>query len=84
MILQNYDLLPVDNFCEFHNYFFFQVTSEVYNILSVKGYMMQCRGMVKVKGKGDMLTYFLVGRPQHPPTSIQETLSHTKSNNERS
>lgn len=63
---------------------YIQVTSEVYNILSVKGYMMQCRGMVKVKGKGDMLTYFLVGRPQHPPTSIQETLSHTKSNNERS
>ena len=65
-------------------FYILKVTSEVYNILSVKGYMLQCRGMVKVKGKGDMLTYFLVGRPQRPPISIQETLSHTKSNIERS
>ncbi|XP_062578862.1 adenylate cyclase type 5-like [Saccostrea cucullata] len=63
---------------------YIQVTSEVYNILSVKGYTLQCRGMVKVKGKGDMLTYFLTGRPQPPLTSIQETVSQTKSNNERS
>ena len=36
----------------------------MYNILSPKGYVLQCRGYVNVKGKGDMVTYFLVDRPQ--------------------
>ncbi|XP_050418343.2 adenylate cyclase type 5 isoform X2 [Patella vulgata] len=40
-----------------------QVTQEMYNILSSRGYMLECRGMVKVKGKGDMITYFLIGKP---------------------
>lgn len=37
----------------------FQVTEEVYNLLK-DGYVFQCRGTVKVKGKGDMITYFLI------------------------
>ncbi|XP_052094774.1 adenylate cyclase type 1-like [Mytilus californianus] len=38
-----------------------QVTEEVYNLLKLK-YVFQCRGKIKVKGKGEMLTYFLLGR----------------------
>ncbi|XP_078465274.1 adenylate cyclase type 5 [Lampetra planeri] len=36
-----------------------QVTTDMYNILVAKGYQLECRGMVKVKGKGEMTTYFL-------------------------
>lgn len=43
--------------------FDFQVTQEIYNILHKKGYVLQCRGLVKVKGKGDMTTYYLLERP---------------------
>jgi hypothetical protein len=35
----------------------------MYNILEPLGYMLECRGMVTVKGKGEMVTYFLVDRP---------------------
>ncbi|XP_065217614.1 adenylate cyclase type 5 isoform X2 [Planococcus citri] len=38
-----------------------QVTHEVYVILKEKGYPLTCRGSIKVKGKGDMVTYFLDG-----------------------
>ncbi|XP_041367203.1 adenylate cyclase type 5-like [Gigantopelta aegis] len=40
-----------------------QVTKDVFDILSPKGYMLECRGIVKVKGKGDMLTYYLLSQP---------------------
>lgn len=39
-----------------------QVTQEVYSILEPLGYPLECRGYITVKGKGDMLTYFLTGR----------------------
>lgn len=39
-----------------------QVTQEVYQILHKKGYPLTCRGVIKVKGKGDMITYFLNGK----------------------
>ncbi|XP_063890789.1 adenylate cyclase type 6 [Helicoverpa armigera] len=38
-----------------------QVTEEVYEILSTRGYKLRCRGMIDVKGKGNMVTYFLEG-----------------------
>lgn len=38
---------------------FIQVTQEVYNILKPRGYNMQCRGKIDVKGKGSMTTYLL-------------------------
>ncbi|XP_023704779.1 adenylate cyclase type 5 isoform X2 [Cryptotermes secundus] len=38
-----------------------QVTQEMYQILHAKGYPLTCRGTIKVKGKGDMVTYFLNG-----------------------
>ncbi|XP_049778147.1 Ca(2+)/calmodulin-responsive adenylate cyclase [Schistocerca cancellata] len=41
-----------------------QVTEEVYQVLKNYPYEFQCRGKVKVKGKGDMTTYFLTDRKQ--------------------
>ncbi|KAM3956898.1 LOW QUALITY PROTEIN: adenylate cyclase type 6 [Aphomia sociella] len=38
-----------------------QVTQEVYDILSTRGYCLRCRGTVDVKGKGNMVTFFLDG-----------------------
>ncbi|XP_061179996.1 adenylate cyclase type 1-like [Saccostrea echinata] len=49
-----------------------QVTEDVYNVLHEK-YEFQCRGVIKVKGKGDMVTYLLVGRRQ--PGSVIHTAS---------
>ncbi|KAI7794188.1 adenylate cyclase type 6 [Triplophysa rosa] len=40
-----------------------QVTTDLYHVLEGKGYQLECRGLVKVKGKGDMTTYFLNSGP---------------------
>ncbi|XP_071108641.1 adenylate cyclase type 5-like [Haliotis cracherodii] len=40
-----------------------QVTQDVFTLLSERGYSLECRGIVKVKGKGDMMTYFLMAPP---------------------
>eukprot|EP00057_Strongylocentrotus_purpuratus_P009849 XP_011664323.1 PREDICTED: adenylate cyclase type 5 isoform X2 [Strongylocentrotus purpuratus] len=40
-----------------------QVTQDMRNILLPMGYRLTERGIVKVKGKGEMLTYFLIGQP---------------------
>ncbi|XP_044535570.1 adenylate cyclase type 6 [Gracilinanus agilis] len=40
-----------------------QVTTDLYQVLVAKGYQLECRGVVKVKGKGEMTTYFLNGGP---------------------
>lgn len=37
------------------------MTQEVYEILAARGYRLRCRGTVDVKGKGNMITYFLDG-----------------------
>lgn len=39
-----------------------QVTEEVHRLLRRGAYRFVCRGKVSVKGKGEMLTYFLEGR----------------------
>ncbi|XP_041977355.1 Ca(2+)/calmodulin-responsive adenylate cyclase-like isoform X2 [Aricia agestis] len=39
-----------------------QVTEEVYQVLKDMSYTFVCRGKVKVKGKGEMTTYFLTDR----------------------
>uniref|UniRef100_A0A670HQX9 Adenylate cyclase type 5 n=1 Tax=Podarcis muralis TaxID=64176 RepID=A0A670HQX9_PODMU len=36
-----------------------QVTTDMYQVLTVNNYQLECRGVVKVKGKGEMTTYFL-------------------------
>ena len=38
-----------------------QVTEEVHDILSTRGYRLRCRGTIDVKGKGNMITFFLEG-----------------------
>jgi adenylate cyclase 1 len=46
-----------------YNGFSFQVTEDVYQVLNkARTYEFQCRGKIKVKGKGEMTTYFLTGR----------------------
>ncbi|MFH4980429.1 hypothetical protein AB6A40_007138 [Gnathostoma spinigerum] len=37
-----------------------QVTEETKRILEAEGYEFECRGVINVKGKGEMTTYFLV------------------------
>ncbi|XP_077515230.1 adenylate cyclase type 1-like isoform X2 [Amblyomma americanum] len=46
-----------------------QVTEEVYQLLRDGPYVFQCRGKVKVKGKGEMTTYFLVDRKSNRSAS---------------
>ncbi|XP_062314606.1 adenylate cyclase type 6-like [Osmerus eperlanus] len=41
-----------------------QVTTDLYHVLFNRGYQLECRGVVKVKGKGEMTTYFLTSGPQ--------------------
>jgi len=49
-----------------------QCTEDIYNVLGGQCYDFQCRGKVKVKGKGEMTTYFLVGRRSTgPETTIR-------------
>uniref|UniRef100_A0A7M4DZJ9 Adenylate cyclase type 6 n=1 Tax=Crocodylus porosus TaxID=8502 RepID=A0A7M4DZJ9_CROPO len=40
-----------------------QVTTDLYQVLAAKGYQLECRGVIKVKGKGEMTTYFLNAGP---------------------
>uniref|UniRef100_A0AAY4C605 Adenylate cyclase type 5 n=1 Tax=Denticeps clupeoides TaxID=299321 RepID=A0AAY4C605_9TELE len=40
-----------------------QVTTDLYQVLNSYSYTLECRGVVKVKGKGEMMTYFLNGGP---------------------
>lgn len=40
-----------------------QVTTDLHHVLVSNGYKLDCRGVVKVKGKGEMTTYFLTSGP---------------------
>ncbi|XP_043939737.1 adenylate cyclase type 6 [Protopterus annectens] len=42
-----------------------QVTTDLYQVLAAKGYQLECRGIIKVKGKGEMTTYFLNEGPNN-------------------
>jgi len=39
-------------------------------LLECRGFELTCRGSVNVKGKGSMITYFLKGKGQLPPTVV--------------
>merc|ERR1719495_521592 len=52
-----------------------QVTEDIYEILRTSPYEFQCRGKVKVKGKGDMTTYFLTGRRAASTMRIDDLVS---------
>lgn len=41
-----------------------QVTEQTYEILKDKGFKFIYRGPVKVKGKGQLVTYYLTGRDE--------------------
>lgn len=41
---------------------FIQTTQNIYNILSKRGYTFECRGLIAVKGKGKMVTYWMTGK----------------------
>ncbi|XP_053957170.1 uncharacterized protein LOC128862519 [Anastrepha ludens] len=47
-----------------------QVTQEMYQILSGRGFELTCRGSVNVKGKGSMITYFLKAKSAKIPTPV--------------
>lgn len=46
-----------------------QVTEETCHILQQFGYTFEQRGMVAVKGKGQLMTYYLQGKTKIPPSS---------------
>ena len=52
-----------------------QVTEDIYDILKNSPYEFQCRGKVKVKGKGEMTTYFLTGRRAASTMRIDDLVS---------
>lgn len=58
-----------------------QVTEEVYQVLKNEPYQFQCRGHVKVKGKGDMKTYFLTDRKQLGTIRVEDLANY---NNQKS
>lgn len=54
-----------------------QVTEETCQILQMFGYTFEQRGLVAVKGKGQLMTYYLSGKLDKPPTSpIAHQLNH--------
>ncbi|XP_065200273.1 adenylate cyclase type 1 [Planococcus citri] len=53
-----------------------QVTEEVYQVLKNEPYQFQCRGHVKVKGKGDMKTYFLTDRKQLGTIRVEDLANY--------
>lgn len=62
-VLQNYrrmtSSVPVNFLLVFFFFSSVQVTEETSGILSTLGYMCSCRGIINVKGKGDLKTYFV-------------------------
>ncbi|XP_056148857.1 adenylate cyclase type 1b isoform X3 [Lampris incognitus] len=55
-----------------------QVTEEVYRLLNTN-YDLVCRGKVSVKGKGEMLTYFLEGKVQGVGTATTSSVMRSVS-----
>lgn len=53
-----------------------QVTAETCQILEAFGYFFEQRGLVAVKGKGQLMTYYLLGKNNKPPCS-PETVAPT-------
>lgn len=48
-------------------------------MLSVRGYEVKPRGIIEVKGKGPMETYFVMGRQIGKPPCFQRQPSHYSS-----
>ncbi|KAK6623164.1 hypothetical protein RUM43_009016 [Polyplax serrata] len=59
-----------------------QVTEETCKILQHYGYIFEQRGLVTVKGKGQLMTYYLIGKGDVPPSiSTESNLVTTKPEN---
>ncbi|XP_072381948.1 adenylyl cyclase 78C isoform X1 [Diabrotica undecimpunctata] len=56
-----------------------QVPRETAQILSTKGYEVKKRGIIDVKGKGLMETYFVIGKQLNKPPTFQRQPSHYSS-----
>ncbi|PNF20105.1 hypothetical protein B7P43_G05270 [Cryptotermes secundus] len=60
-----------------------QVTDETTEILKHFGYVFEQRGLVSVKGKGQLMTYYLIGKggttPSNPETTFKDE-EETKNN----
>ena len=53
------------------------MTSDIYDLLKISQYEFQCRGKITVKGKGEMVTYWLIGH-KPPPTVRMDDLHKFK------
>jgi hypothetical protein len=51
-----------------------QVTEETTQILQMYQYTFEQRGLVAVKGKGQLMTYYLQGKSAKPPSSPVQTM----------
>jgi Adenylate and Guanylate cyclase catalytic domain len=51
-----------------------QVTEETCHILQMYNYTFEQRGLVAVKGKGQLMTYYLQGKSAKPPASPVPTM----------
>lgn len=56
-----------------------QVPKETAEILRTKGYEVKKRGIIEVKGKGLMETYFVIGKQLNKPPTFQRQPSHYSS-----
>ncbi|XP_073986948.1 adenylate cyclase 3 [Rhodnius prolixus] len=54
---------------------YIQVTEETSQILSHFGYVFEQRGLVAVKGKGQLMTYYLVGKGDGGTTPVQPSIA---------
>ncbi|KAJ6225324.1 hypothetical protein RDWZM_003869 [Blomia tropicalis] len=64
---------------------YIQCTEEVHQLLKSYPYEFQCRGTVNVKGKGEMTTYFLLGKKStaKPLKALQPSNPPPSSNNRK-
>ncbi|KAG0724335.1 Adenylate cyclase type 3 [Chionoecetes opilio] len=59
-----------------------QVTEETTKILQHFGYVFEQRGLIAVKGKGELMTYYLVGKPPNPQQVNGESLDYSRADDE--
>nr|XP_053644581.1 adenylate cyclase type 3-like [Cherax quadricarinatus] len=55
-----------------------QVTEETTKILQNFGYVFEQRGLIAVKGKGELMTYYLVGKAATPQQVNGQSLDYSK------
>ncbi|XP_047496471.1 adenylate cyclase type 3-like [Penaeus chinensis] len=55
-----------------------QVTEETTKILQHFGYVFEQRGLIAVKGKGELMTYYLVGKAASPQQVNGESLGYSQ------